>query len=228
MRPQFIWRATRAAGATGALLFGVAGFSGTAATASSARAHPIARHRHRQVPLRLSALLLHPDVLVGQDIALVGKTSPGVGHRSIAVQALQGARWVSVAHTTTNPHGYFLSRFWPRRLGRVALRLQARGVSPRHTTLVGRVATVYRAVIASWYGPGGMTACGTALGATTLGVANRTLPCGTMVTLRYGARSVRVPVIDRGPFVPGREYDLTYATKLALGAGDVSQIWASA
>jgi rare lipoprotein A (peptidoglycan hydrolase) len=49
-----------------------------------------------------------------------------------------------------------------------------------------------------------------------------------MVTLRYRGRSVRVPVIDRGPFVPGRDYDLTYATRLALGAGDVSEVWASA
>jgi rare lipoprotein A (peptidoglycan hydrolase) len=73
-----------------------------------------------------------------------------------------------------------------------------------------------------------MTACGRALGAGTLGVANKTLPCGTMVSLHYGGRTVRVPVIDRGPYVAGRDYDLTYATKLALGAGDVSQIWASA
>ena len=35
-------------------------------------------------------------------------------------------------------------------------------------------------------------------------------------------------MIDRGPYVTGRDYDLTYATRLALGAGDVSQIWASA
>jgi rare lipoprotein A (peptidoglycan hydrolase) len=87
---------------------------------------------------------------------------------------------------------------------------------------------VYHEVIASWYGPGGVTACGDALGSTTMGVANKTLPCGTMVTLRYRERTIRVPVIDRGPYVTGRDYDLTYATRLALGAGDVSQIWASA
>jgi rare lipoprotein A (peptidoglycan hydrolase) len=73
-----------------------------------------------------------------------------------------------------------------------------------------------------------VTACGEPLGVATMGVANKTLPCGTMVTLRYRGRSVRVPVIDRGPFVPGRDYDLTYATRLALGAGDVSEVWASA
>jgi hypothetical protein len=230
MRPQFIWRATRAAAALGALALA---FAGGVATASISRAHPRAHPRARHVlrhapPLRLRARLLHPNVLVGQDVAFIGKTSPAVGHRAIAVQELEGAHWVGVAHASTDPHGYFLGRFWPRRLGRHALRLHVLGVSPRHTTLLGRVATVYRAVIASWYGPGGVTACGVTIGPTTLGVANKTLPCGTMVTLRYGGRTVRVPVIDRGPYVAGREYDLTYATKLALRAGDVSQIWASA
>ena len=94
--------------------------------------------------------------------------------------------------------------------------------------MAGRIATVYHQVVASWYGPGGTTACGESLGAGTLGVANKTLPCGTMVTLRFGGRTVTVPVIDRGPYVAGRDYDLTYATKLALGAGDVSTMWASA
>jgi|HubBroStandDraft_6_1064221.scaffolds.fasta_scaffold38430_2 rare lipoprotein A len=228
MRPQFERRARRAAAALGALALGV-GISGTVATAAGSRAHPRIGHRkHRPRSLQLRALLLHPNVLVGHDVALIGVLRPGIGNRSIAVQERRGTRWVAVAHATTNPHGYFLERFWPRRLGRYTLRLHAAGLTAAHTTLVGRVATVYHQVVASWYGGVGMTACGQALGAGTLGVANKTLPCGTMVTLHYGARTVRVPVIDRGPYVPGRDYDLTYATKQALGAGDVSQIWASA
>jgi hypothetical protein len=228
MRPQFNRRARRAAAALGALALG-AGISGTVATAAGSRAHPRVGHRkHRQLPLRLRALLLHPNVLVGQDVAFIGVLHPGVGNRSIAVQERRGSRWVAIAHATTDRHGYFLERFWPRQLGRYTLRLYAAGLSTAHTTLVGRVATVYHQVVASWYGGVGMTACGQALGAGTLGVANKTLPCGTMVSLHYGGRTVRVPVIDRGPYVAGRDYDLTYATKLALGAGDVSQIWASA
>ena len=82
-------------------------------------------------------------------------------------------------------------------------------------------------MIASWYGPGGVTACGEELTASTLGVANRTLPCGTIVTLRLGERTVNVPVIDRGPYVEGRTYDLTYATKQALGAAGIQELWAS-
>ena len=37
--------------------------------------------------------------------------------------------------------------------------------------------------------------------------------------------SIRVPVIDRGPYVAGREFDLTAATKRALGFGDLGTIW---
>ena len=103
-------------------------------------------------------------------------------------------------------------------------------VAARH----GRIATVeepaamvFHEALVSWYGPGGVTACGEELGAGTLGVANLTLPCGTHVTLRYGGRTITVPVIDRGPYVAGREFDLTYATKQALGAGDLTIVWAS-
>ena len=60
-------------------------------------------------------------------------------------------------------------------------------------------------------------ACGGVLQVPELGVANKTLPCGTEVTFRYGNRAVRVPGIDRGPYIAGREWDLTGATAEALG-----------
>ena len=62
---------------------------------------------------------------------------------------------------------------------------------------------------------------------STLGVANKTLPCGTLVTLRYGTRSIRVPVVDRGPYVAGRDFDLTEATKRVLGFEGVGEVWSS-
>jgi rare lipoprotein A len=79
---------------------------------------------------------------------------------------------------------------------------------------------VYRYAYASWYGPGlygNRLACGGTLGVGTLGVAHKSLPCGTKVTLRRGHRTVRVRVIDRGPYVSGREYDLTAATAQRIG-----------
>jgi rare lipoprotein A (peptidoglycan hydrolase) len=59
-------------------------------------------------------------------------------------------------------------------------------------------------------------ACGGVLKVPELGVANKTLPCGTMVTFVYGGRAIRIPVIDRGPYIAGREWDLTGAAAEAL------------
>lgn len=64
----------------------------------------------------------------------------------------------------------------------------------------------------SWYGPGfygNGTACGQTLTRELVGVAHRTLPCGTIVTFRYNGKVVSAPVIDRGPYVSGRTWDLS-------------------
>ena len=58
----------------------------------------------------------------------------------------------------------------------------------------------------------------------TLGVAHKTLPCGTRVTLRRGDRVIRVRVVDRGPYVGGREFDLTSATRAKLHFGGVGSL----
>jgi rare lipoprotein A len=72
-------------------------------------------------------------------------------------------------------------------------------------------------VVASYYFLyGNTTACGEVLTSSTLGVANKTLPCGTEVTIFYHGRTLTVPVIDRGPYVDGRDFDLTGATATAL------------
>jgi rare lipoprotein A len=71
---------------------------------------------------------------------------------------------------------------------------------------------------------GGHLACGGTLSAGTLGVAHKSLPCGTKVTLHYHGRTVRVPVVDRGPYVGGREFDLTAATKQKLGFGSTGTV----
>lgn len=78
---------------------------------------------------------------------------------------------------------------------------------------------IWRTVQASWYGPGFYghgTACGQRYSEVIEGVAHKTLPCGTMVTLEYQGRVVTVPVIDRGPYVSGRVFDLSRATCEAL------------
>ena len=79
-------------------------------------------------------------------------------------------------------------------------------------------------VIASWYGPGfygNRTACGQTYTPEIIGVAHRTLPCGTLVVLEYRGRTMTVPVIDRGPYIAGRTLDLSAATKIAMGCPDL-------
>jgi rare lipoprotein A (peptidoglycan hydrolase) len=72
-------------------------------------------------------------------------------------------------------------------------------------------------------------ACGGVLGRNELGVAHKTAPCGTLITFTYGGRSLTVPVIDRGPYIAGREWDLTGATAAALGFPGLGKIeWALA
>jgi hypothetical protein len=77
-----------------------------------------------------------------------------------------------------------------------------------------------RMLKATWYGPGfygKRTACGKRLAPTTLGVAHKTLPCGTRVTFYHGGHFVTVAVIDRGPFRRGVAWDLTAAAAKRLG-----------
>jgi peptidoglycan hydrolase-like protein with peptidoglycan-binding domain len=73
---------------------------------------------------------------------------------------------------------------------------------------------------ATWYGPGfygKRTACGERLARGMLGVAHRSLPCGTPVTFYRAGRFVTVRVIDRGPFRRGVAWDLTAAAARAIG-----------
>ncbi len=75
----------------------------------------------------------------------------------------------------------------------------------------------YYTSIASVYTDYGLgIACGGVLHVTQLGVANKTLPCGTMIIFVYNGRAIRIPVIDRGPYIAGREWDLTGAAAEAL------------
>jgi rare lipoprotein A (peptidoglycan hydrolase) len=56
------------------------------------------------------------------------------------------------------------------------------------------------------------------LTASTVGVAHRTLPLGTLLELSVPGRpTVRARVIDRGPYGYGRTLDLTEATIKRMG-----------
>jgi rare lipoprotein A (peptidoglycan hydrolase) len=83
----------------------------------------------------------------------------------------------------------------------------------------GLAFTPLRVAGASWYGPGlygRKTACGQTLLPNTVGVAHKHLPCGTVVKFVYHGHTLVTQVIDRGPYVRGRAWDLTAAASEAL------------
>src|SRR5262245_50458098 len=81
------------------------------------------------------------------------------------------------------------------------------------------VFSAIRSAGATWYGPGlygRHTACGQTLRPDTIGVAHKTLPCGTAVKFLYRGRSIVARVLDRGPYSRGHAWDLTNAARLPL------------
>jgi hypothetical protein len=87
--------------------------------------------------------------------------------------------------------------------------------------------TPMRSAGATWYGPGlygNGTACGETLRPGTIGVAHRTLPCGTTIKFNYHGHSLVTKVIDRGPYTKGNDFDLTNGARLALDFEGVGQV----
>jgi hypothetical protein len=169
------------------------------------------------------------DVLEGHAATVAGVLLPARAGHLVELQRRAGrGGWHTLTSAFTGARGRFRLRYTPRRLREQRLRVLFPG-DARAVRTARRLAAlrVYRLAGASWYGGGGSLACGGWLTGSTLGVANKTLPCGTLVTLRYGGRSIRVPVVDRGPYVAGREFDLTEATKRALGFEGVGVVWSS-
>jgi hypothetical protein len=165
------------------------------------------------------------NVLIGDGVRLHGRINPGGARRvKVVVRGPDG----DIVRDVSARNGEFALRWTPRHTGDYRLRVfvgHNRTAKAGHS--VRRRLTAFRFAEASWYGPGfygNHTACGQVLTPGMVGVANKSLPCGTKVTLRYRGREVTVPVIDRGPFAGDREYDLTYATRQKLRFGDVGTL----
>jgi hypothetical protein len=201
----------------------------TAATAATATAAAIGPPQPVYVGAGVLGRALRHDVLDGHRVTVTGALAPIAASRSVSLQVRRRHGWVTLAHGATGPRGRYRMSFVPRRPASMLLRVRFRGDALNDASGARLQVNVYRPAGASWYDLlGSALACGGTLTAGTVGVANKTLPCGTMVTLHYGHRTVRVPVIDRGPYVAGRDYDLTPATKEALGFGSTGTIWATA
>jgi rare lipoprotein A len=196
-----------------ALLCGAAGCASTAIAQSPAG----------------GTLAADPGALRGQVTRLHGVLPDVAPGATVQIQRLDPARgWVAEASGAAGAGGAFVVRWRPRVVGRFTVRAVAAGAAARAATAAPTApVTVYRPAIATWYGPGlygRHTACGQVLSHRIMGVAHRTLPCGTPVELEVGGRTITVPVIDRGPFSNGARYDLTSAAAQALGLTQTATI----
>ena len=171
------------------------------------------------------ALEVRGAALAKRPLKVGGNIGPGGESRRVVVERqLLDGRWQRVASARADRDGAFLARWVTDLPGRYSLRARVaadkgRAEAAQSRDLFARV-TVYAAQVASWYGPGFFgrrTACGTELTRETVGVAHKKLPCGTRVEILHRGRVLEVPVIDRGPFVAGRQWDLTQAAAEALG-----------
>jgi len=70
---------------------------------------------------------------------------------------------------------------------------------------------------ASWYMHGTRTANGERFNPQGMTVAHRTLPFNTKLRLTHNGKSVIVRVNDRGPFIKGRQLDLSRGVAQHLG-----------
>lgn len=180
----------------------------------------------RQSSLNASTSTRHATT--GRTVRTRGRLQPAVGGRKVALQVRLNSRWRTVDTDRTARSGHVSTSWRPGRPGRFKLRLRFAGDG--RTAAAGDRLRVnsYRAGHASWYGPGlygNKLGCGGTLTPSTVGVAHKSLPCGTKVTFRYRGRSVTARVVDRGPYVAGREWDLTEALKRKLRFPSTGTVW---
>ena len=184
------------------------------------------RERGLRVAARVSLRSRQTTVRSGRQARWTGRVQPGVAGRLVVLQSRSGGHWTTIARTRTRKGGAYSLRYRARGTYSGAVRVRASGTATlaAGARSAGRMAAL-RPALASWYGGGGTMACGAQLTGSTMGVAHKSLPCGTIVTIRYRGRQVRVPVTDRGPFIGPREFDLTSAVRARLGFEGVATIW---
>jgi rare lipoprotein A len=136
--------------------------------------------------------------------------------------ANRSASAIAASTTLTEPAPAAADRLRPGVVSAVAEGGSVAVPRPKPATPpVSGSASGWRSSASSWYGPGlygNGTACGQTLTKTLIGVAHKTLPCGTLIEFRNPAngRVVEARVVDRGPYVSGRDWDLTNGLCQAL------------
>jgi hypothetical protein len=180
--------------------------------------------------------------LVGGTVSVHGVLTGSRPGDAVAVQQLDAVSgWITVATATVAADGSYDAGWKADRAQKTTVRAVPAGQATTATraatadggaatpSVEGRALTLYRRATVTWYGPGfygRRTACGKRMSTKLLGVAHRTLPCGTLVDLYNNGQVVTVPVVDRGPFRKGTSYDLTAATARAIGVTTTTVIGA--
>ena len=121
------------------------------------------------------------NVRAGRRAVVAGTVLPRVAGRIAYLQIRKGNRWYTIDRDRTGGQGRYVLRDKRRHPMSAHARVIVRNGDHRAKRRIGRM-NVYREALASWYGPGfygQKTGCGGTLGYTQLGVAHKTLPCGT-------------------------------------------------
>lgn len=185
--------------------------------ASGSKAHSYSDLFHVKVRPKLTLGASPRDVMIGRKLRVFGRLRPAVPGRKVFLQRRAHGHWKFIKAVKAGD-GSFSLAVSSRAIGHHALRVTFRGDDKNARSRKRGGYNVYDPDQATWYGPGfygNRTACGATLHEDTLGVANRTLPCGTKVSILYQGRTITVPVIDRGPYTSA-EWDLTTATARRL------------
>lgn len=172
-----------------------------------------------------STLDVRPASLAQRTLKIAGEVGPEHAGRTVRIerQRADGSKDV-VATAIAGSDGAFSAAWLTDAPGRYNLRASVvpdpgAATAAAAKELLARV-SVFAPATASWYGPGFFgrkTACGIKLTRRTVGVAHKKLPCGTKVEIYHRNRTIVVPVIDRGPFIAGRQWDLTQAAAESVG-----------
>lgn len=149
----------------------------------------------------------------GSRVLKEGMTGPDVKilRAMVSSRSLGGRRSIGVLDVFDRSTHRSVKRFQARK------GLRKNGIVNKRTSkeLVGSMSRSG----ASWYGApffGSRTACGQKYTKTIVGVAHKKLPCGTRVLIGYKGRFLLTKVIDRGPYVAGRVWDLSNGARKSL------------
>jgi len=179
------------------------------------------------------ALSVSPSTLEERQVAVVSGSIPSAAGTShglwLQVRPSAKGAWATVASAAAAANGTFTIAWHASRAGQLQLRVVSAGVaSTSSVTATPQVSlSVYQPVVATWYGPGfygNKTACGEKLTRAIVGLADRTLPCGTPVSISYNGMTLTMPVIDRGPYANSATLDLTSAAAQELGLTETSTV----